>query len=198
MGGESIASFVLMSLALLLAPGPTNTLLFVGGATNGLKRSLWLPLAELLGYLTAIHILALSIGPFLQQAPMAQLVLRLALSLYLAFLAVKLWGTPDEGAGEKAITPYRVFVVTLLNPKALIFAFVVLPPLAGGRWLAALPYLTGLSGLILAASLCWITLGAALRSGRMAAVTPQIVRRLGAAVLLIFAAVIGASAFRVL
>lgn len=69
MGGQSVVSFTLMSLALLLTPGPTNTLLFVGGATNGLKRSLGLPLAELLGYLAAIHILALSIWPFVQQMP---------------------------------------------------------------------------------------------------------------------------------
>lgn len=186
----TIVSFVLMSLALLLTPGPTNTLLFVGGATNGSKRSLGLPLAELLGYLAAIHILALSIGPFVQQAPMAQLLLRLALSVYLAFLAVKLWIAPDEGAGERAVTPRRVFLITLLNPKALVFAFVVLPPITLATWSSALPHLIGLSGLILGASLCWITMGAALGGGRIAAVTPQIVRRLGAVVLLIFAVVI--------
>jgi threonine/homoserine/homoserine lactone efflux protein len=185
-----------MSLALLLTPGPTNTLLFVGGAADGLKRSLWLPLAELLGYLAAIHILALSIGPFLQQAPVAQLALRLALSAYLAFLAVKLWITLDESADQRAVTPQRVFIVTLLNPKALVFAFVVLPPITLATWLAALPYLIGLSGLILGASLCWIAMGAALRARRIAAVTPQIVKRLGAAILLIFAAVIGFSALK--
>lgn len=187
----TIVAFILMSLALLLTPGPTNTLLFVGGATNGLKRSLALPLAELLGYLVAIHILALSIGSFLQQAPVAQVVLRLALSLYLAFLAVTLWVMPDEGAGERAITPQRVFLVTLLNPKALVFAFVVLPPITLATWPSALPHLIGLSGLILGASLCWIGFGAALKSGRIATVTPRIIRRLGAVVLLTFAAVIG-------
>lgn len=186
----TMASFILMSLALLLTPGPTNTLLFVGGATNGLRRSLGLPLAELFGYLTAIHILALSIGPFLQQAPMVQLVLRLALSLYLAFLAVKLWFMADHGAGERVVTSPRVFLVTLLNPKALVFAFVVLPPVTFATWPAALPYLIGLSGLILGASLCWISMGALLSDGRIAAVTPGIVRRLGAVVLLTFAAVI--------
>lgn len=186
----TIVSFILLSLALLLTPGPTNTLLFVGGATNGLKRSLGLPVAELLGYLAAIHLLALSIGPFLQQASMAQLGLRFALSLYLAFLAVKVWVAPDESAGERAVTPRRVFLVTLLNPKALVFAFVVLPPVTLATWPSALPHLIGLSGLILGASLCWITMGATLSGGRIAAVTPQIVRRLGAVVLLVFAAVI--------
>lgn len=117
-------------------------------------------------------------------------MLRLGLSIYLAFLAVKLWIMPDEGAGETAVTPQRVFVVTLLNPKALVFAFVVLPPITLVTWVAALPHLVGLSGLILGASLCWITMGAALSGGRIVAVTPGIVRRLGAVVLLAFAAVI--------
>ena len=183
--------FISMSLALLLTPGPTNTLLLVGGATNGLKRSLWLPVAEMLGYLAAIHILAFSVGSFIHQSPLAQLLLRLALALYLIWLALGLWRSPQISLPEQVVTPGGVFLVTLLNPKALIFAFIIMPPLAAGRWAAALPYLAGLCGLILAASLCWINLGAAIRSGRILAIEPKIIRRLGSAVLIAFAVVIG-------
>ncbi len=183
------ALFVSMSLALLLTPGPTNTLLLVGGAANGFKRSLWLPVAEMLGYLAAIHILAFSIGPFLQASPAAQLVLRLALALYLAWLALRLWRLPQTGMPEQAVTPARVFLVTLLNPKALIFAFIIMPPLNGGRWAAAVPYLAGLCGMIASASLCWIALGAG--SGRLLQIDPKLVRRMGSAVLIAFAVVIG-------
>jgi threonine/homoserine/homoserine lactone efflux protein len=185
------ALFISMSLALLLTPGPTNTLLLVGGATNGLKRSLWLPPAEMLGYLAAIHILAFSIGSLVQQSPVAQLTVRLVLALYLAWLALRLWRSPQASVPEQVVTAGRVFVVTLLNPKALIFAFIVVPPLDGGRWAAAVPYLAGLCGLILAASLCWIGLGAAIRSGRVVTIEPKIIRRLGSAVLIAFAVVIG-------
>ena len=157
------ALFISMSLALLLTPGPTNTMLLVGGATNGLKRSLGLPPAEMLGYLAAIHILAFSIGPFVQQSSLAQLLLRLALALYLTWLALRLWRSPQTSVPEQVVTPGRVFLVTLLNPKALIFA----------------------------ASLCWISLGAAIRSGRIVAIEPKIIRRLGSAVLIAFAVVIG-------
>ena len=178
--------FVSMSLALLLTPGPTNTLLLVGGATAGFRRALGLPPAELLGYLAAIHILAFSLGPLIAQTPGAQIAMRLALSAYLIFLAGALWIRPAAGVGDNAVTPLRVFIVTLLNPKALVFAFVVLPPLAG-HWPEALPHLMGLCGLIVFASLVWIGLGAGLRAGRLGQVNIQIVRRLGAVVLLVFA-----------
>lgn len=182
--------FILISLALLLTPGPTNTLLLVGGATNGLKRSLWLAPAELLGYLAAIPILALTVGPFVQQSPVGQALLRLVLALYLGFLAVRLWRTPQSGKSEYMVTPQRVFIVTLLNPKALVFAFVVLPPLAG-QWRAMLPHLAALSLMIVIASLCWISFGAALRSEKMFAIKSRTIQRIGSAVLLIFAVVIG-------
>ncbi len=187
------ALFISMSLALLLTPGPTNTLLLIGGATNGLKRSLWLPPAEMLGYLAAIHILAFSIGSFVHQSPVAQLTLRLVLALYLAWLALRLWRSPQTSLPEQVVTPGRVFLVTLLNPKALIFAFIIMPPLSAGRWAAAVPYLIALCGLIAAASLCWISLGAAIRSGRILAIGPKLIQRLGSIVLIVFAAVIGFS-----
>ncbi|HET7085478.1 MAG TPA: LysE family transporter [Rhizomicrobium sp.] len=182
--------FISLSLALLLTPGPTNTLLLVGGATKGLRRSLWLMPAELMGYLTSIHILAFSLGAVIQHVPAVQILLRLTLSLYLALLAVKLWVARTVDPREEIVTPTRVFAVTLLNPKAMIFTFVVLPPLAGGHWLSVFPRLALLSGLILAASFCWISLGAAMRTGQVANINPAAIRRFSAAVLLLFAATI--------
>ena len=85
--------------------------------------------------------------------------------------------------------PRRVFIVTLLNPKALIFTFVILPRLPG-QWLAALPYLAGLCALIVAASLCWIGLGTGLGSGRLGHISQQNIRRTGAVALAVFALVI--------
>jgi threonine/homoserine/homoserine lactone efflux protein len=182
--------FISMSLALLLTPGPTNTLLLVGGASRGIRRSVWLMPAELVGYLTTIHVLAFSVGAFIQHTPTAQILLRLVLSVYLALLAAKLWIASAAAPQEETVTPKRVFVVTLLNPKAMIFTFVVLPPLAGGHWFSALPYLALLSGLILAASFSWISLGAAMRASRSVIVNPALIRRFAAAALLIFATII--------
>jgi len=65
-----------------------------------------------------------------------------------------------EGA---PITFYRVFITTLLNPKAIIFAFALLPSQIG--FLNLLPWLLGLSVLIATAGTGWIILGCSLRYG---------------------------------
>jgi len=179
-------AFFLMSAALLFTPGPTNTLLAVGGAGRGLRQSWALPLAELGGYFAAIHLLAFVAGPQVQ-APLAQMLLRLVLALYLAWVALQLWRSTGTLLPERSVTPPQVFLVTLLNPKALVFAFVVLPSLAQG-WHAALPQLVALAVMILMASLSWITLGAMLARGEI--LRPQLVPRAGAIVLAGFALVL--------
>ncbi len=184
--------FFLMSAGLLFTPGPTNTLLAVGGAMAGLRRSWLLPLAELAGYMAAIHLLAFALGPMVQ-ATSAKILLRLGLGLYLLWLALRLWRSDAALLPRQTVTPTKVFIVTLLNPKALVFAFVVLPPLAGG-WSAARPQLLALTAMILAASLSWIGLGAALAQGRM--MHPRWIARVGAIVLAGFALLLALSALR--
>lgn len=185
--------FVTMSLGLLFAPGPTNTLQAVGGATNGLARSWQLVLAELSGYLIAIHLLAFVIGPLLQSSPVMQIALRVILSLYLLWLAFSLWRAKPLLTSAQTITPSKVFLVTLLNPKALVFAFVVLPPLSG-QWISTLPQLAVLALMIIVASLCWISLGAAIASGKLWSIYTRYIPRAGGIVLGIFAVIIGSAA----
>ena len=58
-----ITTFLLTSAAILLTPGPTNTILAASGAAMGLRQAKLLPLAEALGY-------ALAIGFFLSGHPL--------------------------------------------------------------------------------------------------------------------------------
>ena len=186
-------AFIAMSAGLLFTPGPTNTLLAVGGGTAGLRRSWSLVPAELAGYLATIHLLAFVAGPFVQQTPWAQLGLRLLLALYLAWLAAQLWQRKTDQLPQQSVTPAKILLVTLLNPKALIFAFVVLPPLAG-QWRAALPHLAALCLMIVVASLTWISLGAAIAAGRN--VHPRLIPRAGSIVLAVFAVMLLLSALK--
>jgi threonine/homoserine/homoserine lactone efflux protein len=70
--------FVVGSVALLAAPGPTNLLLATSGAIQGVRKSAALLPAVFLGYLIAIAI---------------ALVLRIAVSAYLLRIAMALWTT---------------------------------------------------------------------------------------------------------
>jgi threonine/homoserine/homoserine lactone efflux protein len=122
----SLAAYLSAVLALLLAPGPTNTLMAVAGAQGGLRRVLRLLPAELAGYLTAILPLVWIGAQMLDRFPAASVALKLAAAVWVMVLAVRLWGLGGtEDRGE--VTAGRIFLTTMLNPKALVFGLVLLP-----------------------------------------------------------------------
>lgn len=123
----SFAAFFFMVLALLLAPGPTNTLMGVAGAQGGLGRTARLLPAELLGYLITTVPFACLGGRLLDQWPVAAVVLKVAAAVWVMILAVKLWGSHRDGGARSDVSARKVFVTTMLNPKALIVGLVVLP-----------------------------------------------------------------------
>jgi threonine/homoserine/homoserine lactone efflux protein len=188
-------AFTLASFALLATPGPTNTLLATSGASAGFRRSAHLVVAEMLGYLISITTLSLVIGPLVRASHTFDIVLRVLCALFLFYAAWKLW---REGAAaissEAPVSFRRVFVATLLNPKGVVFAFVIVPYLSHGAPMAAVPYMAGLLGLICLVGGAWIAGGAALRAGASGALGAGLARRAGALVLCVFAAIISGSA----
>ena len=124
----SVLAFVTAVLALLLAPGPTNTLMGIAGAQHGLRWVLRLLPAELLGYLTTILPLAVLGTGLFARFPAFGTGLKIAAALWVLFLALKLWRAPAAAAAGIDIGLRRVYMTTALNPKALIFGLVLLPP----------------------------------------------------------------------
>jgi threonine/homoserine/homoserine lactone efflux protein len=124
--------FVLATFSLLAIPGPTNTLLATSGAGIGIPRSVHLLAAELLGYLTAVAALRFALGPLVTDVPMANVVLRAAITVYVLYLARLLWRYRARELHEGApVTFGAVLLTTLLNPKAAILAFLLLPSQTG-------------------------------------------------------------------
>jgi threonine/homoserine/homoserine lactone efflux protein len=188
-------TFVLAVLAILATPGPTNTLLATSGASIGLKRSLPLILAEIIGYMISIHILALVIGPLLRESHALSVALRVTCAAYLFYMAWKLWRRPSDAiAADQPVRFRNVLVTTLLNPKAIIFAFVVVPHLSHGRLVQGAPYMAALAGMIVGVASLWISAGAALRASARETLSADLVRRCGAVVLSVFAAILSSSA----
>lgn len=187
-------SFAVAVIGLLAVPGPTNTLLATAGATHGARWAYRLLPAEIAGYLVAIGALTQLLAPLFTGPPAASLVLKGFAAAYLAWLAVRLWRDPrtaiESGAGG-TIRLSDVFVTTLLNPKALIFSFVIFP--AGGI-LDLLPHLALFSVLVVGCGGAWVTLGGAIRRSSHSFATGQAVARTGALVLGVFAVTFAASA----
>jgi threonine/homoserine/homoserine lactone efflux protein len=123
---EGVAGFCAAVLALLLVPGPTNTLLATAGATVGPSRALYLLIWEIAGYDTAIAILRFVVVPLLGRLPAEAQLLRGAAAAYLLGLAVVMWRAPLRIAA-KPVRARHVFVTTLLNPKAMVIGLVLFP-----------------------------------------------------------------------
>ncbi len=141
--------------ALLLTPGPTNTLMAVAGAERGWRAGLRLIPAEALAYLAITLPLALVGTGLIAAVPGLKPVVTGLAAAWVLLLAVRLWRLP-KGAAQTSVTFARVLVTTLLNPKALIIGLVLLPggPLA--------PRAALFAGLIVIAASAWLWLGAVL------------------------------------
>lgn len=124
----STVAFIWAVLALLLVPGPTNTLMGVAGAAGGMRRVAGLLPAELAGYLCMVVPLAFAGGQLLAVWPGAASALKQAAALWVMVMAVALWRGGKSAAGTGAVSAQHVFITTLLNPKALVFGLVLLPP----------------------------------------------------------------------
>jgi len=184
-------SFILATFTLLAIPGPTNTLLATSGAGAGVSRSLHLLAAELCGYLTAVVVQRLVLGPLVIGIPIAGVVLRAAITIYVLYLARLLWRyRACELSRAMPVTFRAVLLTTLLNPKAAVFAFLLLPPQIG--LLELLPWLATMAIQILAVGAAWLTLGATLGRGLRGLGHPELLYRLSAIVLVLMATVIGA------
>lgn len=134
----SLTAFLSGILALLLAPGPTNTLMGLAGVQRGFARAMRLSPAEILGYLTNILPLAVIGAGGLAQWPEAAVAVHAAAATWVMILALRLWGGRGDGARGPEVTARRIYVTTVLNPKALLFALVFLPVPADPQFLPRL------------------------------------------------------------
>ena len=190
---EDSLTLILGTVALLATPGPTNTLLATSGAARGLRNSVPLLAGELLGYLLAIAILRTLIGPVLAVTPVFAMALSAIVAVYLLYLAWTLWRHSDFQLTEaRPITVQRVFLTTVLNPKAVIFAFVLLPsgPVAGWSvWWGLL------SVAIVTIGVCWIAAGTLLHARLDRLGVARLSYRAGAFVLVLVAGIISGRGF---
>lgn len=191
-GMTEMLAFILGSLSLLATPGPTNTLLATSGAVTGFRRSAGLLVAELAGYLVAIIALRAIVGPVVAGWPAFGIALRIVICAYLVHLAVTFWRrsavSPDS---VKPVTLARVFITTVLNPKAVIFAFTLLPFTPTTSLEETVPWLVALSLLIVLVGGSWIALGAALKQGARGGTGHVVPYKVAAAALLVIVVMIG-------
>jgi threonine/homoserine/homoserine lactone efflux protein len=184
---DNLIAFAVSAAALLIVPGPTNSLIAASGGTSGLRRTILLLPAELCGYIIAIICWGLGLAAMARIVPATVIIAKLAASAILIASARKLWVFGSQDREHRQIGLLDVFLVTMSNPKALIFALSVVPHLQDGNVISALPYLASLSVLILAIGAGWSALGAGLGHAFKASVSIATFARAGAVILFGFA-----------
>lgn len=188
--------FIGLVVTILLTPGPTNTLLASAGIQAGVKQSLKLIPAEVMGYLiatTSWGILLESVSHFIPWLPP---VLKLISATFILYLAFKLWttSTNDIKLDNPLITPKALFVATLLNPKALLFASAIFPHAAWEVFHIYFIHIAVFLSLITPIAFLWIAFGTVLISNKVTWLNQRNLQRTAAFILTFFAMPIGYSA----
>lgn len=190
--------FIGFVASILFTPGPTNTLLASSGVKVGFKKSLLLIPAEAFGYLIAITFWGLLIERIADHASFFPAFLKLCSAAYLLYLALKLWQASFQEASLTLATIRKreLFTATLLNPKAVLFATAVFPPVA---WIDAqhyVPHMLAFLLILIPVGFFWIFIGQFLNSGRVSWLNQNTLQRSATFILLLFCVPLSYSALK--
>lgn len=112
------------ALAACGTPGPNNMLLTSSGTRAGYRPTLKLLLGIMLGLQSLMLLTALGLGQLFTLWPVLQWTLKIAGSLYLLWLAVKIGSAPPPGLrdDEVGMRWHQGALFQLLNPKSWLMA----------------------------------------------------------------------------
>ena len=177
MSWATLSVFVPTFLFVSLTPGMCMTLAMVLGMTQGVKRTLWMMIGELIGVGIVAAAAGAGVAALMLRHPELFIAFKWVGGAYLAYLGIMMWRSrgrmaipaelnagPAAGRLQLAI---QGLVTAVANPKGWAFFMVLLPPfLDSGRQLA--PQLTLLIAVILiiefASMLVYATGGKTLRN----------------------------------
>ncbi|AQZ80791.1 multidrug transporter MatE [Acinetobacter calcoaceticus] len=188
--------FIGLVATILLTPGPTNTLLASSGVQVGLRKSVKLIPAEVLGYVISISAWGMLIGKVSTTLPLLPPILKLLSACYIIYLAIKLWHTANQEIelNQPTIRTRELFCATLLNPKALLFASAIFPVAAWSDFHIYLIHMMAYLALITPIALFWIFLGSLLASKKVAWLNQTNLQKTASLVLVSFSIPISYSA----
>jgi threonine/homoserine/homoserine lactone efflux protein len=123
--------FVAATIVIAATPGPNMLLVMTSSVGNGFRRSFLTMAGCLTGVIAMMALSAAGLGAVLQAAPRAFGALKLAGAAYLVYLGARMW--LDEPAPYAAVPAAkkglfrRGLLVSVSNPKAILFAAAFLP-----------------------------------------------------------------------
>jgi threonine/homoserine/homoserine lactone efflux protein len=128
---ELFFAFLLITVALIITPGPVVTLVIATGAADGARAALMTVLGATLGNALLIGAVAFGLNFVLASSALLFDVIRLIGAAYLVWLGVQLWRNAGRSAGPAPargrVHAVRGFVVAVSNPKTAAFFTAFLP-----------------------------------------------------------------------
>ncbi|MEZ5788635.1 MAG: LysE family translocator [Xanthobacteraceae bacterium] len=125
-------AFLLMTVVLIITPGPVVTLVIATGATDGVCAALLTVFGTTLGNALLIGAVAFGLNFVLASSALLFDLIRYAGAAYLVWLGIGLWRKAGRDPAPLAPTQGRVhmsrgFLIALSNPKTLAFFTAFLP-----------------------------------------------------------------------
>jgi len=189
MNGHLFAGFLLITLVLLLAPGPIVTLVVSTGATRGIRAALVTVAGTSTGNAALLGAIALGLTWVVAHAAWLFEMLRWAGAAYLIWLGLRAW----RGAAQPSSAPsdqvhfWRGFLVALSNPKTLAFFTAFLPQFIDPARSAGLQLAVMCAVTVLLAALsdsCWAVASGLGRSWLMSPARARMLKRTAALTLI--------------
>lgn len=166
---DTLWALMAYTVVMTITPGPNNLLLLSSGLNFGLYRTAFHMAGILSGVLLQICITGAGLGTLFALVPEIQTLLKLAGSIYMLWLAQRLWhlSDPPVATAERPIGFGEALVFQFINPKAWVMATTVIAAFApAGDEYAERVVTAGLIfiGVALPCITVWAASGAFLRS----------------------------------
>ena len=128
---ELFTAFLLITIVLIIAPGPIVTLVISTGATQGTRAALTTVAGTTLGNALLLSAIAFGLDWVHAHADLMFEALRWTGAAYLVWLGVQAWRHAGEG-GQRLVDTgrarfFRGGLVALSNPKTIVFFTAFLP-----------------------------------------------------------------------
>lgn len=138
MSWATLSVFVPTFLFVSLTPGMCMTLAMVLGMTQGVKRTLWMMMGELLGVGLVAAAAGAGVAALMLRQPELFMLFKWVGGAYLGYLGIMMWRSrgrmaiPSELDAGLPASPLQLamqgFVTAVANPKGWAFFMVLLPP----------------------------------------------------------------------
>ncbi|PQZ95304.1 MULTISPECIES: LysE family translocator [Pseudomonas] len=166
-------------LLLLLAPGPTNTLLFRAGVLFGYRACWTLALVECLAYLVQVSAWGVALLYLAAYSPWALKATQLAAACYLLYVSYQLWqrkNSATDAHGDRFSGLY-FFWMTVMNPKGLLIVSFIAPINAFATLSVYAGFMATLALVVIPVGSAWIVLGSRFEGLQKAWLTPLKINR---------------------